>query len=156
VFLGNGNDSITADTEFPNRALENFMTIETGDGDDIITSTGVIYNEGFINTGNGDDSIIASEGFQSGLNNSGSVFLGDGKDYIKGCGGGDFYGGNDEDTLELTSGTYTVGIWGEGGESVIFTKGNSLIITSEFEKLRAGSTIYDFTSLTAGQIIIVA
>jgi hypothetical protein len=28
------------------------------------------------------------------------------------------------------------------------------MITSEFEKLKAGSTIYDFTSLTAGQIII--
>jgi hypothetical protein len=84
------------------------------------------------------------------------VFLGNGEDYLKAFGSGDFYGGNDEDTLELTSGTYTVGIWSSGGESVIFTKGNQLMITSEFEKLKAGNTLYDFTSLTAGQIITVA
>ena len=42
------------------------------------------------------------------------------------------------------------------GESPIFTKGDQLMITSEFEKLKVGSTIYDFTSLTAGQIIVVA
>jgi hypothetical protein len=170
-----------------NRALENFNAIETGDGNDTITSTGVIYNEGVIETGNGDDSIIvdggvngtgagygiynnggaiitgngndsliASEGFESASNSSGSVFLGEGEDYLKSFGSGEFSGGNGNDTLELTPGTYTVGIWGEGGESPILTKGNQLMITSEFEKLIAGSTIYDFTSLTAGQIIIVA
>jgi hypothetical protein len=189
VFLGDGNDSIIVDADVPNRALvENFNFIETGDGNDIITSTGIIYNEGIINTGKGDDSIIADEGidgigsteygiynnggsintgngndpiianggFESGLDSSGSVFLGDGEDYIKSFGSGDFYGGNGNDTLELTPGTYTVGIWGEGGESPIFTKGNQLMITSEFEQLIAGGTIYDFTSLTAGQIIVVA
>jgi len=167
-------------------SLENSSTIDTGEGDDIITSANFIYNEGIINTGNGDDSIIidgvnrgipsyginnngainmgdgndsiiANEGgFYSWPNSSGVWFLGEGDDYIKGYGSGDFYGGNGNDTLELTPGTYTVGIWGEGGESPIFTKGNQLMITSEFEKLKAGSTIYDFTSLTAGQIIIVA
>jgi len=198
VFLGDDNDSITAsmftstskmlgEIDLLNRALENFNSIETGDGNDIITSNGVLYNQGVINTGNGDDSIIvdggrdengirygihnnggainmgdgndsiiANEGFQSGPNSSGAWFLGEGEDYIKGFGSGDFYGGNGNDTLELTPGTYTVGIWGEGGESPIFTKGNQLMITSEFEKLKAGSTIYDFTSLTAGQIIVVA
>jgi hypothetical protein len=30
------------------------------------------------------------------------------------------------------------------------------MITSEFEKLKAGSTIYNFIGLIAGQIIIVA
>ena len=85
------------------------------------------------------------------------MFLGEGEDYIKGFGSGDFYGGNGFDTLELTPGSYTVGIWGEGWDtSAIFTKGNQLMITSEFEKLKAGNTIYDFTSLTAGQIITVA
>jgi len=175
VFLGEGNDSITANTNFP--TLENFNTLDTGDGNDIITSTGtgIIYNEGIINTGNGDDSIIVdggvynnggsintgdgndsiitNGGFQSGLDNLGSVFLGDGKDYIKGYGSGNFYGGNDEDTLELTLGTYTVGIW---NTSVIFTQGDQLMITSEFEELLAGGTTYDFASLTAGQIITVA
>jgi hypothetical protein len=199
VFLGDDNDSITAsmftstskmlgEIDLLNRALENFGFIGTGDGNDKITSTGIIYNEGVIETGNGDDSIIvnggidditgttygiynnggainmgdgndsiiANEGFESGPNSSGAWFLGEGDDYIKGYGSGDFYGGNGNDTLELTPGTYTVGIWGEGGESPIFTKGNQLMITSEFEKLKAGNTIYDFTSLTAGQIIIVA
>jgi hypothetical protein len=130
--------------------------IDTGNGNDIITSIGVIYNGGVINTGDGKDSIIANEGFESGSNNSGAWFLGEGDDYMKGFGSGDFYGGNGNDILELTPGTYTVGIWGEGGESPIFTKGNQLMITSEFEKLIAGGTIYDFTSLTAGQIIVVA
>jgi hypothetical protein len=191
VFLGEGNDLIVADTDLPNGAINNLEvngtragTIDTGDGNDIITSRGVIYNEGVINTGNGsdyieavdivgtgygiknnggaiitgdgNDSIIANEGFASGPNSSGAWFLGEGEDYIKGFGSGDFYGGNGNDTLELTPGTYTVGIWGEAGESPIFTKGDQLMITSEFEKLKAGSTIYDFTSLTAGQIIVVA
>jgi hypothetical protein len=167
--------------------IKNNGIINTDNGDDIITSAGLIYNEGVINTGNGndsiivdggvddpttgyviynnggtinmgdgDDSIIANEGFESGSNNSGAWFLGEGNDYIKGFGSGDFYGGNGNDTLELTPGTYTVGIWGSGGESVIFTKGNQLMITSEFDKLKAGNTIYDFTSLTGNQIIVVA
>jgi hypothetical protein len=192
VFLGEGNDSIIAsiiaEVGLPNRTLENFNAIETGDGEDTITSTGVIYNEGIINTGNGDDSIIvdggiddltgtsygiynnggainmgdgndsiiANEGFESAPNSSGAWFLGEGEDYIKGYGSGDFYGGNGNDTLELTPGTYTVGIWGEAGESPIFTKGDQLMITSGFEQLIAGGTTYDFTSLTAGQIIIVS
>ncbi len=184
VFLGDGNDSIINLRTFsPN--FENFNFIGTGDGDDRIWAN-VIYNEGVINTGNGNDSImvnkdfqtgggsiynnggsintgdgndsiIANEGFESGPNSSGAWFLGEGEDYIKGFGNGDFYGGNGNDTLELTPGTYTVGIWGEGWDtSAIFTKGNQLMITSEFEKLKAGNTIYDFTILTAGQIIVVA
>jgi Ca2+-binding RTX toxin-like protein len=162
VFLGEGNDTITS-----TRALYNEGIIETGNGDDSIivdgsvddltgTPYGIYNNGGAINMGDGNDSIIANEGFQSGPNSSGAWFLGEGDDYIKGYGSGDFYGGNGNDTLELTPGTYTVGIWGEGGESPIFTKGDQLMITSEFEKLRAGNTIYDFTSLTAGQIIVVA
>jgi hypothetical protein len=202
VFLGEGDDSIISSSPLPYyRTIENFNFIGTGDGNDIITSGGVIYNQGVIETGNGNDSIIVygsyydgygiihsidnnggsinmgdgndsiitQAGFQSGENSSGSVFLGEGEDYIKGFGSGDFYGGNGNDTLELppasytggngndlvevTSGTYTVGRW---GTSVIFTQGDRLMITSEFEKLKAGSTLYDFTSLTAGQIITVA
>jgi hypothetical protein len=154
IETGNGDDIISGTGN--QGGIQNYKVIETGEGNDIITSIGVIYNEGVINTGDGNDSIIANEGFESGLNSSGVWFLGEGEDYIKGFGSGDFYGGNGNDTLELTPGTYTVGIWGEGGESPIFTKGNQLMITSEFEKLKAGTTIYDFTSLIAGQIIVVA
>jgi hypothetical protein len=155
VFLGEGNDSISADKGFfsGRRSIENYTMIETGDGNDTITSYGVIYNEGTINTGDGNDSIITATlyGDFEGL---GSVFLGNGKDYLKGFGSGDFNGGQDEDTLELTlGGSYTVGI---SGTAVSFTRGSSVMNTSEFEILIAGNTIYDFSSLTVGQIITVA
>jgi hypothetical protein len=60
VFLGDGNDSISVDRYYaPYYALLRTSTlIGTGDGNDTITSTGIIYNEGVIETGNGDDSII--------------------------------------------------------------------------------------------------
>jgi len=156
VFLGDGNDSLalTPSKFFPNHALANYSAIDTGDGDDIITSTGVIYNEGVfsegvINMGNGKDSLIGEGGFEG----SGNVFLGNGKDYLKGFGSGNFDGGNGQDTLELTSGSYTIGISSAG---VNFAKNGIIMNTSEFEKLIAGSTIYDFTNLTAGHIIVVA
>jgi hypothetical protein len=156
---GDGNDTITG-TLIGNPVLSpsisNSGTFNTGNGNDSIISHGKFTNTGQVFLGDGNDSIIANEGFESAPNSSGAWFLGEGEDYIKGFGSGDFYGGNGNDTLELTPGTYTVGIWGEGGESPIFTKGNQLMITSEFEKLKVGSTIYDFTSLTAGQIITVA
>jgi hypothetical protein len=179
IFLGEGNDSLSSQSSFGD-GIKNYNFIGTGDGNDIITINGIIDNQGVIETGNGDDiitgiipygiynnggainmgdgndSIIADEGFKSDPNSSESVFLGDGQDYIKGYGSGDFYGGNGNDILELTPGTYTVGIGGEGDTSVIFTKGNSLMITSEFEQLIAGGTTYNFASLTAGQIIVVA
>jgi hypothetical protein len=167
----------------PDRVLENLNFIDTGDGNDRITGS-TIYNQGVINTGNGNDyiegvditgvgygiynnggainmgdgndSIIASQGFGSGENSSGAWFLGEGDDYIKGFGSGDFYGGNGNDTLQLTPGIYTLKKWADNtGESVVFTKGNSLMITSEFEKLSAAGTTYDFASLTDGQIIVV-
>jgi len=184
VFLGDGNDSIILNidsTDFPMLALQNSNVIETGDGDDTITSTGVIYNnKGVINTGNGNDSIIvdgpgtgygiyndggsintcegndiiiAKGGFEPGSNSSGSVLLGKGEDYLNSFGGGDFHGGKDEDTLQLTPGSYTVGIW---DTTVTFTKDNQLMKTSEFEKLIAGGTTYLFANLTQGQIIVVA
>jgi hypothetical protein len=187
VLLGDGDDFLTIEfTDLPELALENFGDLETGDGNDIIFSSGAIYNEGFIKTGNGNDkiivdggvngtgtgygiynngsrietgdgndTIIAYDGFKSAPNSSGAWFLGEGDDYIKGFGSGDFYGGNGNDTLELTPGTYTVEIWGEAGESPIFKKGGQLMITSEFETLIAGGTTYDFANLIADQIITV-
>jgi archaellum component FlaF (FlaF/FlaG flagellin family) len=81
------------------------------------------------------------------------VFLENGKDYLKGFGSGIFNGGNGKDALELTSGSYTVGI---SGTAVNFTKGSTVMNTAEFEILIAGNTIYNFASLTNGQIITVA
>jgi hypothetical protein len=153
INTGDGNDIITG-TSMENNGIENssqFSIIDTGDGNDVINGIGSIgiYNDGTINTGNGEDSIIADGGFDG----MGSVFLGNGKDDLKGFGSGTFNGGNGKDTLELTSGTYTVGI---SGTAVNFTKGGIIMNTSEFEKLQAGNTTYNFSSLTNGQTISVA
>jgi hypothetical protein len=129
--------------------LYNTGNIDTDYGDDIITVIGGFYNAGTINTGNGADSIIANGGFFG----TGSVFLGNGKDYLKGFGTGNFNGGKNQDTLELTSGSYTVEI---SGATVSFTNSGVIMETSEFEKLIAGSATYLFTSLMDGQTIVVA
>jgi len=148
INTGSSDDIITS-----YGVIYNDSEINTGSGNDTITSYDVIYNGGKIDTASGNDFIIAREGFESGLNNSGSVVLGQGEDSLYGFGSGDFDGGGDVDTIELTFGSYTVG---RVGAAVSFTKGSSVMITSEFEKLKAGSTTYDFISLTAGQIITVA
>jgi hypothetical protein len=160
---GDGDDIITGINDLPGiynnsgPGIQNGHSgiIDTGNGNDIITSIGVVFNIGIINTGNGADSIIADRGFIrfNNFEDKGSVFLENGKDYLKGFGSGDFNGGNGKDTLELTPGSYTVGI---SGTMVNFTKDSIRMKTSEFEKLIAGSTTYDFTSLTEGQTIVVA
>jgi len=124
-------------------------SIKTGDGGDLIICNDVIANDGLIDTGDGNDTLLANRGFKG----SGSVNLGNGNDYIRSSGKGDLSGGAGNDTLQLTSGSYTISI---SGRTVNFTKGNQLMITSEFEELIAGSTTYDFTNLTAGQVITVA
>jgi hypothetical protein len=151
IYTRGGNDSIISQGKFIN-----YGNVYLGDDNDTITSYGVIYNSGRIETGNGDDSIIADT-FYAGFDGLGSVSLEDGNDYVRGFGNGNFNGGQGVDTLELTSGgSYTVGI---SGTAVSFTMGNRVMITSEFEELRAGrtlrggSTTYDFSSLTDGQII---
>ena len=166
IDTGNGNDIITGiGTDY---GIYNQGTINTGNGNDFIIADGGfarygIYNlGGTIDTGNGNDSIIANGGFSSGGGSRrGIVFLGNGEDYIKGFGSCDFYGGNGNDTRELTPGRYTI----ERSETgVIFTQPSSrnwenettIMKTSEFEKLIAGSTIYDFSRLTNGQTIVVA
>jgi len=188
VFLGNDNDSIMVEADDSTGNLRNNNYIGTGDGNDSITTTSAIFNDGIIETGDGDDSIIAGSntysysiynnggridtgngndsiitdrgfhlGFYSG-GSMGSVVLGEGDDYIKGFGSGDFYGGNGNDTLEIslaesTTGFYRVGRWDD--TTVTFSNNRGFMITSEFEKLIIGTTIYDFTSLTDGQTIVV-
>jgi hypothetical protein len=162
INTGDGNDYIIGDassndgTEY---GFANLGIINTGDGNDIITeiSGHSILNLGIINTGDGNDSIIAEGGFFEYPYGSdpipGSVFLENGKDYLKGFGGGNFNGGNGKDTLELTSGNYTVGI---SGTTVNFIKGSTIMKTSDFEILIAGNTTYAIPSLINGQIIVVA
>jgi len=135
--------------------------ISTYDGDDIIIGSGQIgirMSGGYIDTGHGNDSIIANGGFEGG-----GVVLGYGNDYLKGFGSGYYEGtGNyyqppaDEDTLELTSGSYTVSYTVEQSRTAVnFTKDGIIMKTFQFEKLIAGSTTYDFSSLSEGQTIVV-
>jgi hypothetical protein len=73
------NDTITGTAR--SSGIENFNgTIDTGDGNDIITGTARngITNSGTINTGNGDDSMIS----QGEFGNYGGLFLGDGNDSL--------------------------------------------------------------------------
>jgi len=150
-----GNDIITGtSTSYGYIGINNASdaSIDTGDGDDIITAFGTgdaIINSGTINTGNGNDSIITSYGdFYS----TGSVFLGDGTDYLKRFGNGSFNGGNGEDTLDLKQGYYTIRIW---GTTVSIIRRLTEMKTYGFEKLIAGDRTYDFSSLTDGQQIAV-
>jgi hypothetical protein len=154
INTGNGNDSIIAEAGFEPlfagyNSIGNKGSINTGNGNDSIISKGRLYNSGVIFLGEGNDSFIADGVFDG----SGNVFLGNGEDYIKGFGSGNLNGGNGQDTLELTSGSYTVGIW---GTTVNFTKDSTIMNTSEFEKLIASTTTYDFSNLTNGQTIFVA
>jgi hypothetical protein len=154
INTGDGNDTITS------TGMNNRGTINTGDGDDDIISE-FITNSGIIDTGKGNDSLISDWGFSGnwGFSGKGDIFLGDGTDYLKGFGNGRFNGQDGEDTLELTSGSYTIEIL---ENAVNFTLNREpyqtpvTMKTFEFEKLIAGNTIYDFTSLTAGQVIVVA
>ena len=155
ITMGDGNnDSITGTAKGKNTVgIYNEMgcTITMGDGKGTITGTGEsvgIYNDGIINTGEGNDSVIANGGFAG----SGSLFLGEGKDLLKGFGSGSFSGGEGIDTLELTTGAYTVGI---SGTTTTFTSGSTIMTTTEFEKLMAGAATLNFSSLINGQTINV-
>jgi hypothetical protein len=154
VSLGDGNDMLDAMVNVAHDPYEPAIwnsgtgIIEAGNGDDIISSNTAIYNEGFIRTGNGNDTLITYRGFDG----SGEVSLGAGEDYLKGFGSGSYYGGNEQDSLQLTSGYYTIRI---EGADVSFNSGNKVMHTFEFEKLIAQGTTYDFTSLYDGMTISV-
>jgi hypothetical protein len=148
---GEGRDIIIGNSNNGYIGINNAIgaSIQTGNDNDTIISIGVIYNGGSIDTGNGNDFIIANQGFDG----RGSVSLGDGDDYIKGFGAGNYHGGNGNDILELPPGTYHFVDWYAAGKQL--KKGNTGMDVGGFEQLMAGSTIYNFSSLTQGQTIIV-
>ena len=147
IDTGDGNDILLG------LGIYNSGRINTSDGDDLIISLGAIYNAGIIDTGNGNDSIIADDFFRLYPEASSAIDLGDGDDYINGFGPGIYFGESGNDTLELTPGSYTVELT---PGPVVFFKDGIRMNTYGFEKLIAGSTSYDFASLTYGQTIIVA
>ena len=161
---GDGDDIITGTStkEGTGMGIDNYSgypeysaIIDTGNGNDTIIGSGAggIMNFGTINTGNGEDSIIADGDLYEDFLGGGSVFLGNGKDYLKGFGSGNFDGGRGKDTLELTPGSYLVRISPLGCN---FVKDGIIMNTVGFEQLIAGDQTYDFTSLTPGQTIFVA
>jgi hypothetical protein len=161
IKVGNGNnDSITGISEGSGGIgifNQSGSTIKVGDGNDCLTGMGSIgvLNNGTIDTGAGNDKVIANGGFGG----SGSVFLEDGNDYLKGFGSGNFYGGHGKDILELTAGTYEVSrVFLGSGAQVNFTDVITHVTmnTSGFETLMAGNNRYDFSNLSDGQMIAVA
>ena len=160
-----GNDKITGtgtDTGtgfFSGVGIYNAGTINTGADNDTITGTGSgtgygIYNPGTIDTGAGFDIVDARAG---GFGGNGTIRLGADNDFIKGFGSGNFFGGTGTDRLELTAGTYTVGI---SGSVTSFTRNGITMNTSEFELLVVGlgfnsKALYGFSTLTNGRTITV-
>jgi hypothetical protein len=159
INTGDGNDIITGIGVFNGISIGSFSgttsskgTIKTGEGNDIITGIGGIFNDtlGIIDAGNGNDIIDARDG---GFSGSGKTLLGNGNDIVQGFGSGNFDGGRGIDMLELTAGSYTVGI---SGTTVSFTSNGITMNTSAFENLIAGDLTYNFTGLSNGQTITIA
>ncbi len=161
INTGNGNDTIIGTSTvdqgpYTQGGIVN-VNINTGSGNDTIigknnstaAAPGISNNDSIIDTGAGNDIVDALTG---GFAGSGIILLKDGNDTIKGFGSGRFDGGSGKDTLELTTGNYTVGI---SEATVSFTRDGITMNTSEFEQLIAGSTTYNFTSLTNGQTITI-
>ncbi len=83
--------------------IVNFGTLETGEGNDVITGSGGtvgISNFGTIKTGEGNDTITGSGGVV-GIDNSGRIETGNGDDVIQGISGQFVDGGPGFDTAEL-------------------------------------------------------
>jgi hypothetical protein len=155
ISMGNGNNnSITGIAEGNDGiGILNKIgcVIQMGNGNDSLTGIGEdtgIVNDGIIKMGDGADKVIADGGFAG----AGSLYLEGGNDYLKGFGSGNFYGGYGKDILELTQGTYTVGV---SGTNVSFTKDGITMNTFDFEKLIAGNTQSNFGSLNNGQTITI-
>ena len=139
IYTGNGNDSITG-AEISNYA---------GNGNDSITGTEISNSgtRGTVDTGDGNDIVTATKGFYG----NGIVFLGSGDDTLSGFGSGFLFDGGpdpDYDTLILPSGSYSVGSTTIGENTfVTFMLGDIIMPTTGFEVLNIGGNTYDFASL---------
>ena len=183
IKTGAGNDEVIGRSDSGTGIDVNSGALETGNNNDIILGTGTtgvkLVVGGTIKTGNGNDTIIVNgsgipgSGIQNfggtietgagndtvdarngGFSGDGITNLGDGNDDLRGFGTGHFEGGNGKDTLELTSGTYTVNI---SGPEVTFTSGARcrVMFTTDFDTLIAGNARFDFANLSDGQVIVI-
>lgn len=157
IYLGLGNDIITAKAN-PSRgpgggvAIENYGTIDTGDGNDkIIASAGfkAIRNFGSISTGNGDDVVDALLG---GFGGNGFIDLGPGNDSLKGFGSGTFLGGSGIDTLTFPTGVYSVAGTSNPGGYVI----GGVMNIIDYEAFGLGSNVQSIqTAAALGSVIFI-
>ena len=86
---------------------------------------GSIFNNGIINTGNGDDTV---DGITGGFDGFGVMNLGAGNDTLRGFGTGTFNGGaGNRDKIFLGEGEYT--ITKEGAVTTIASNGVAMTVT---------------------------
>lgn len=143
INTGDGDDLIVGRSQVSWMGLYNFGLIDTGSGDDEIIASGMI-NGGTISTGSGDDLVVSEDG--SG--NAGTLQLGSGDDTIKGILSGNVSGSEGMDTALLRPGTYTID---DTGNAFINNVGSSLFL-SGFEKI--GSLTDNVLDLHAGTLSI--
>lgn len=136
-----------AGPELPRLELDNLgVLIYQGDDEGINTRTYYALSsdsKDTVNTSDGNDIVFGSSNSSYGdfILTPSTINTGNSENYVRSFGYGNF-GGNDEESLELTSGSSNIEI---PGTAMSFAKVQS-IKTSEFEKLIAGSTTYDSTN----------
>lgn len=128
--------------------LENNCSISTGDGNDLIKSSGFAgINSDATSTINMGTGLDVLDCMQGGYAGSGNYRMGTGNDLIRGFGTGTFDGEGDFDTLELGTGVYTVTNYGTVGFSI--SNGSASMTVKNIEILRFASTGSTF-NLAAG------
>jgi len=100
---GSGNDIIVGRSATSSLGIYNFGLIDTGSGNDQMIASGLI-NGGTINMGTGNDLINVEDGFGAG----GDIRLGDGNDIARGLQSGNLDGGAGFDIALLKQGVYDI------------------------------------------------
>lgn len=100
---GSGNDIIVGRSATSSLGIYNFGLIDTGSGNDQMIASGLI-NGGTINMGTGNDLINVEDGFGAG----GDIRLGDGNDIARGLQSGKLDGGAGFDIALLKQGVYNI------------------------------------------------
>lgn len=134
---GSGNDTIIGRSASSSLGIYNFGLIDTGSGNDQIIASG-LSNGGTINMGSGNDLINVEDGDGSG----GDIRFGEGNDIAKGLQSGRLDGGAGIDIVRMKEGVYNIALSGTS-----FQVGGSLFLTG-FEAI--GSLQGGIVPLRAG------
>jgi hypothetical protein len=159
IDTGFGNDTISGTGSYGIVSTAG-SSIKMGDGDDrLVASTKLVggyavWNDGFIDTGSGNDILDAHLGGFFGI-----VLLGQGRDFLKGFGSGVFDGGSGgRDTLLLPSGTYTLSDSANSEGFYIVSNGTTDMLVKDFEFIgKIGNTTADYGSFLhlAGETFLI-